>query len=78
MNETEILDGSTEWGIVFNGIGNDITGNYQDPNITHGDYRLTFTGDLTVAAVPEPSTYALMFGGLGLVGFMAARRRKQA
>ena len=29
-------------------------------------------------AVPEPATYALMLGGLGLVGFMASRRRKQA
>lgn len=29
----------------------------------------------SVSAVPEPSTYALMLGGLGLVGFMAARRR---
>ena len=31
-----------------------------------------------VSAVPEPSTIALMLGGLGLVGFMANRRRKEA
>jgi PEP-CTERM motif len=30
---------------------------------------------LTVAAVPEPSTYALMLAGLGAVGFLAQRRR---
>lgn len=29
-----------------------------------------------ISPVPEPSTIALMLGGLGLVGFMAARRRK--
>jgi plastocyanin len=32
--------------------------------------------DLTVTPVPEADTYALMLAGLGLVGFMAARRRR--
>lgn len=31
-----------------------------------------------VSPVPEPSTFFLMASGLGLVGFMASRRRKQA
>ena len=30
-----------------------------------------------IAPVPEPQTYALMLGGLGLIGFMARRKRKQ-
>ena len=29
-----------------------------------------------LAPIPEASTYAMMLGGLGLVGFMAARRRR--
>ena len=37
--------------------------------------EIQVTGTL-VSAVPEPSTYALMLGGLGLIGFMAARRRR--
>lgn len=32
---------------------------------------------LYVAAVPEPETYAMLLAGLGLVGGMAARRRRQ-
>lgn len=29
-----------------------------------------------VSAVPEPSTYAMMIGGLGLIGLLASRRKK--
>lgn len=29
-----------------------------------------------VSAIPEPGTYALLLGGLGLVGFVAGRRRR--
>jgi len=35
----------------------------------------TFTA--VAAPIPEPETYALMLGGLGLIGFMAARRRRR-
>jgi hypothetical protein len=31
--------------------------------------------NLVLAAVPEPETYALLLAGLGIVGFMARRRR---
>ena len=39
----------------------------------------TSTGDLNlqVSAIPEPSTWALMLMGPGLVGFVALRRRKR-
>jgi hypothetical protein len=44
----------------------------------------SYTGTLTVksgtinniALVPEPSTWAMMLGGLGLIGFMSYRRRQ--
>ncbi len=39
------------------------------------DQNVTIT--LVTAPIPEPETYALMLAGLGVVGFMA-RRRKQA
>jgi hypothetical protein len=32
--------------------------------------------NISVSAVPEPSTYAMMFGGLGLVGWMKRRKSR--
>ena len=51
--------------------------------LTAGTYQIVFkrasdaafTGAFTVAAVPEPETYALMLAGLGLIGFTARRRQ---
>lgn len=37
--------------------------------------KLDMNGNLHVAAIPEPETYALMLAGLGLVGWMARRRK---
>lgn len=34
--------------------------------------------NVSVTAVPEPETYALMLAGLGLIGFSARRRKTQA
>jgi hypothetical protein len=38
----------------------------------------TVFNDVAVVAVPEPSTYALMLAGLGVVGWMARRRQPKA
>ncbi|MES2160432.1 MAG: FxDxF family PEP-CTERM protein [Pseudomonadota bacterium] len=39
----------------------------------------SYSSGVTVTAVPEPETYAMLLGGLGLIGAMVSRRqRKQA
>jgi hypothetical protein len=56
-------------------------------NLVAGDYYLqvngtvlsndaaSFGGSVALAPVPEPETYGMMLGGLGLLGFLARRRR---
>ncbi len=62
---------------------------YTFSNLAVGDYSFKFTGSagpngggymvgLSVAPVPEPSEWAMMLAGLGLVGAVAARRRRRA
>jgi hypothetical protein len=61
-----------------------------DPNtVQYGEYNLTDLSNgertdirasiqtLTVAAVPEPSTWAMMLLGFAGVGFMAYRRKNK-
>jgi hypothetical protein len=60
-------------------------------NLAAGDYYLqvngtmvsdtgaSFGGAVMLAPVPEPETYGMMLGGLGILGFLARRRKaKQA
>lgn len=37
----------------------------------------TYSVAAVAAPIPEPETYAMMLAGLGAIGFMAARRRRQ-
>jgi hypothetical protein len=45
-------------------------------NYADSDYNDMVVGVKAVQAIPEPETYALMLAGLGVVGFMARRRRQ--
>jgi hypothetical protein len=36
----------------------------------------TYVADVHIASIPEAETYAMMLAGLGLVGFMAKRRKQ--
>lgn len=47
----------------------------RNKNLAELNFRLTAVGDTPVNPVPEPATWAMMIGGLGLVGTMMRRRK---
>jgi hypothetical protein len=64
---------------VANGLGYYFTADVLSKVSLGGNGTTGAVGSsVPVTPVPEPETYALMLAGLGVVGFMANRRRKQA
>ena len=56
-------------------VGLDITGLWiYDGNVVSGE-GASFGGAIMLAPVPEPETYGMMLGGLGILGFLARRRQ---
>jgi len=49
-------------------------GTFYDVHLSGVDSAQNNTPGTPVSAVPEPQTYAMLLGGLGLLGFMARRR----
>ena len=72
------LAGITESSFIANAAGFTFTADLFGPSPSNPNANLTFavgSGSTPVPFIPEPETYALMLAGLGVVGFVARRRR---
>lgn len=68
---TELPASSSPWGDV---VGNADAKWIWNSAPTSSDLTVLFRSANPVAAVPEPESYALMIGGLGVLGFMGRRK----
>jgi hypothetical protein len=81
-DEVTLLDGATTIGTITS-TGSTLLGNYALAhgssiivNTTAGTYGNGWSfGSITVSAVPEPGSFALIAGCLGMVSIMLKRRR---
>lgn len=86
LNSFDLYDSSNTQlgaGTIYGGVLASLT----YTGLLAGDYYLKVTGstakggsyagniDLTLSAVPEPSAWAMMIAGIGMLGFMSVRRR---
>jgi hypothetical protein len=66
---------------TFNGAATDFSSPHVKVNFFNGDggrkVGSLLSENIPLAPVPEPQTYAMMLGGLGLLGAMARRRKAQ-
>jgi len=51
---------------------------YGQGAVEPGDFSLGYTISVSVEAVPEPESYAMLASGLGIVGYAARRRKHKA
>jgi hypothetical protein len=70
----------TEFFWAYPGVAgvSDLDRNSGFDNLPNGSTDFVGAFSLNVTAVPEPETYALMLAGLGLLGFVARRRKQKA
>lgn len=61
--------------ILFTVLSGSVTVSSNDFQVIKDGYRFADSYQMSAPAVPEPETYAMFLAGLGVVGFMACRRR---
>ena len=77
--ETQFLTSNALATALITAAGNagwEDTGRVHVLNLVNGSGNYA-QDQLYIAPIPEPEIYAMLAAGLGLMGFVAARRRKQ-